>query len=157
MLGADIRVAVMTSMSIGTLGLNLIKSFEGLRLTAYKDVVGIWTIGYGHTLTAKSGMVIDQACAESLLRADLIDAQEAVDTYVKVPLTQYQYDALVSLVFNIGTGAFSRSTLCKRINAREDQWRIGAEFLRWVYAGGKKIKGLENRRIEERKLYLGLV
>lgn len=147
----------MSDMKIGTLGLNLIKSFEGLRLTAYKDVVGIWTIGYGHTRTAKAGMVIDQVGAESLLMADLVEAQDAVDTYVNVPLTQYQYDALVSLVFNIGTGAFSRSTICKRINSREEQWRIGAEFLRWVYAGGKKIKGLENRRVEERRLYLGMV
>lgn len=147
----------MTNMTIGTLGLNLIKNFEGLRLTAYKDVVGIWTIGYGHTRTAKSGMVIDQSVAESLLKADLIDAEESVNSYVHVVLTQYQFDALVSLVFNIGTGAFSRSTLCKRINVREEQWRIGAEFLRWVYAGGKKIKGLENRRVEERRLYLGLV
>lgn len=147
----------MTNMTIGTLGLNLIKNFEGLRLTAYKDVVGIWTIGYGHTRTAKSGMVISESVAESLLKADIIYAEEAVNTYVHVALTQYQFDALVSLVFNIGTGAFSRSTLCKKINGREDQWRIGAEFLRWVYAGGKKIKGLENRRIEERRLYLGLV
>lgn len=147
----------MTNMTVGALGLNLIKNFEGLRLAAYKDIVGIWTIGYGHTRTAKSGMVIDQSVAESLLKADLIDAEAAVNNYVNVELTQYQFDALVSLAFNIGTGAFSRSTLCKRINGREEQWRIGAEFLRWVYAGGKKIKGLDNRRVEERRLYLGIV
>jgi lysozyme len=142
-------------VKISSRGLDLIKRFEGLRLTAYKDAVGVWTIGYGHTRTAAAGQVIDIDRAESLLISDASEAEDAINRLVRQPLDQGEYDALVSLVFNIGASAFSRSTLLRLLNSKSEPWRIGAEFLRWVYASGKRLRGLERRRLAERAMYLG--
>jgi lysozyme len=142
-------------MNISDAGLTLITGFEKLRLTAYLDAVGVWTIGYGHTRSALPGMQISEARALDLLSQDVQDAESSVQRFVRVPLTQYQFDALVSLVFNIGGGAFKSSTILRLINERAEPLRIGAEFKRWVYGNGKKLGGLELRRAAERRMYLG--
>lgn len=142
-------------MNISRAGLELITGFEKLRLTAYLDAVGVWTIGFGHTRSAVSGMQISEARAWDLLSQDVEDAEYAVQRLVRVPLTQYQFDALVSFAFNIGGGAFKSSTMLRLINERADPMRIGAEFKRWVYGNGKKLGGLEVRRAAERRMYLG--
>ena len=139
---------------INKAGLDLIKSFEGLRLKAYKDAVGVWTIGYGHTKTATPGTVISEPEAEALLRNDLAEAQGAVERLVKQPLTDNEYAALVSFVFNLGSGNLSRSTLLRRLNVGD---RKGAadQFLVWNKAGGKVLAGLTRRRQAERTLFMG--
>ena len=139
-------------MSLSQSGLNLIKSHEGLRTTAYKDPVGVWTIGYGHTGTAKPGQKITEAQAEQLLRQDVGWAEAAVRKNVKVPLTQGQFDALVSFTFNLGAGALSRSTLLKKLNAG-DYAGAQAEFGKFVHAGGRVLPGLVRRRNEEAQMF----
>ncbi|MHB0805997.1 lysozyme [Stutzerimonas nitrititolerans] len=133
-------------------GIDLIKSFEGLRLTAYDDGVGVQTIGYGHTKGVKPGMKITENWAEELLRDDLAEFEAAVNGLVKVRLCQHQFDALVSLVFNIGPGAFSDSTLLRLLNAGlyDD---AALQFVRWNKGGGKVLSGLTRRRMAERKLF----
>lgn len=142
-------------MRVGSAGLDLIKGFEKLRLTAYLDAVGIWTIGYGHTRSALSGMQISEARALMLLDQDLDIAESAINRLVRVPLKQNEFDALVSLVFNIGADAFKTSTILRLLNERADPARVAAEFMRWVYAKGKKLAGLERRRAAERLLFQG--
>lgn len=142
-------------MNISKAGLDLITSIEQLRLTAYRDAVGVWTIGYGHTRWAVEGMQISAAKALEWLAGDVAEAEAAINRLVTVPLEQHQFDALVSFVFNVGVGAFKTSTILRLINDRADSMAIGAEFLRWVYAKGKKLAGLETRRRKERLLYLG--
>lgn len=134
-------------------GLDLIKHYEGLHLTAYLDAVGVPTIGYGHTRTAKLGQKIDSNTAEALLRSDLREAERAVLRLIKVPLTDGQFDALVSFTFNLGSGALQRSTLRAKIN-RGDYDGASSEFRKWVFAGGKKLRGLERRRMAEVDLFL---
>lgn len=140
-------------MVVSPAGISLIEQFEGLRLTAYKDPVGIWTIGYGHTLTAKPGMTITKAKAEGLLREDLILAQTAIDSKVRTVLTQYEYDALACFTFNVGAGAFANSTLLHLLNAG-DKTGAAEQFLRWDHAGGRVLTGLVARRRAERQLFL---
>lgn len=140
--------------------IELIKRHEGLRLTAYKPTPNdVWTIGYGHTKTTKQGMKITEAGADALLRQDIVWVEDVIKRYVKVPLTQNQYDALASLIFNIGEGQFSRSTVLKRLNDRD---YIGAAdaFLMWNKQRNRTtgqlepLKGLTRRREEERELFL---
>lgn len=136
---------------------NIVKEFEGLRLKAYQDVVGIWTIGYGDTRGVTKGMTITKEEAEKRLTERLKEFEGYVDEYVKAKLTQNQYDALVSLVYNIGPVNFRDSTLLKKLNAT-DYAGAADEFLRWNKAGvrGKlrEIEGLTNRRKKERELFL---
>jgi lysozyme len=135
-------------------GLELIKSFEGLRLKAYKCPAGVWTIGYGHTRGVKEGDVISEGEAEEMLRQDLVSFEINTRAAIIPKLTEYQHDALTSLAYNIGMGNFRKSTLLRIINmgitARED---IEGQFMRWVYAGGKKLPGLVRRRTAEVELY----
>ncbi len=133
-------------------GIDFIKRHEALRLNAYLDAVGVWTIGYGHTKTAKKGMAITEAEAEKLLVNDLKTAEEEINSH-NLPLKQHQFDALVSFVFNVGTGAFRTSTLLKRIKEDVNHPDIPNQFNRWVYGGGKVLPGLVRRRNEEAKLY----
>lgn len=126
-------------------GLDHIKRWEGLRLRAYQDTGDVWTIGYGHTKTAKPGMTITEPEAERLLMQDVGWAQEAVSELVDVPLSQHQYDAMVDFMFNIGEEQFGESTLLKRLDA-SDYDAVPDELRRWVYDNGKYIKGLANRR-----------
>ena len=142
-----------SARQIGKEGLELIKRWEGCRLKAYKDIVGVWTIGYGSTGPhVKPNMTITAQEAEDLLQKDLDRFEEAVDKSV-ADATQNEFDAMVSLAFNIGTNAFKNSTLVRRYNSGNKQGAADA-FLMWVNAGGKKVKGLVNRRTEERKLFL---
>ena len=133
-------------------GLDLIKSFEGLRLSAYKDVVGVVTIGYGTTSGVKMGDTITKERAEELLREDVARFESQVLRLVKVPLTQGQHDALVSFVYNLGAGNLSNSTLLRLLNAG-DYAGAAAQFDRWNKAGGKVLAGLVRRRAAERALF----
>lgn len=134
-------------------GVELIKKFEGLRLTAYQDSVGVWTIGYGHTRTAREGMKITEPEAEALLRDDLADAESDVSRMVSVPLNDNQFAALVSFVFNLGGNNFAFSTLRKMLNKGLYEG-AGKQFARWNKAGGKVLPGLSRRRDAERELFL---
>jgi len=134
-------------------GMNLIKAFEGLRLAAYQDSVGIWTDGYGHTHNVKKGDMITQEQADRFLKEDLAVAELSIVTNVKVPLSQNQFDALASFIFNLGSGNFTQSTLLKKLNAG-DYAGAANEFGRWVQAGGKTLPGLVKRRAAERELFL---
>lgn len=138
--------------------LELIKSFEGLELTAYKDAVGVWTIGYGHTAMAgapapKAGMKLTVKEAEDLLLRDLIKYEQPVRNYVTVPLNDNQYGALVSFCYNLGGGNLKQSTLLKRVNAK-DFAGAAKEFAKWNKAGGKVLKGLTRRRAAEAALFI---
>ena len=133
-------------------GIALIKEFEGLRLKAYKCPGGVWTIGYGHTAGVKSGMVITEAQAEEYLKADLI-AFERYLNGLGLALNQNQFDALVSFIYNVGTGNFSNSTLLRKVRANPQDNSIMDEFLRWVYSKGRVLPGLQRRRLAEMKLY----
>ncbi len=133
-------------------GIALIKEFEGLRLKAYLCPGGIWTIGYGHTAGVKPGMVISEAQVEEYLKADLI----AFENYLNglgLAINQNQFDALVSFIYNVGTGNFSSSTLLRKVRANPQDNSIMDEFLRWVYSKGRVLPGLQRRRLAEMKLY----
>jgi GH24 family phage-related lysozyme (muramidase) len=132
--------------------LALIQQWEGLRLDAYQDIGGIWTIGYGSTTGVTAGMRITEAEATERLRRDLATAEAAVERAVKVDLTDNQFGALVSLVFNIGAGAFRSSSLLRRLNAG-DYDSVPAEMARWNKVGGKVVRGLANRRAAEAGLW----
>ena len=133
-------------------GIALIKEFEGQRLKAYKCPGGVWTIGYGHTAGVKPGMVITEAQAEEYLKADLI-AFERYLNGLGLALNQNQFDALVSFIYNVGTGNFSNSTLLRKVRANPQENSIMDEFLRWVYSKGRVLHGLQRRRLAEMKLY----
>lgn len=134
-------------------GIDLIKSFESCRLTAYQDSVGVWTIGYGHTSGVYAGMTITQAQADTFLRQDLATAENAVNSKVTISITQNMFDALVSLTFNIGSGKFGTSTLLKKLN-QGDINGAADEFDRWIYAGEQVLAGLVRRRAAEKAMFL---
>ena len=125
-----------------------IKKFEGVRLTAYQDAKGVWTIGYGHTKDVKKGDQITQYQAEQFLRDDL-QKFEAVANKCANLNTQGRYDAVVDFIYNCGPANFNSSTLKKYIESRRATWEIQEQFLRWVNASGKKLGGLVSRRIWE--------
>lgn len=140
--------------------INIIKEHEGLRLVAYLPTPNdVWTIGYGHTKTARQGMKITPKQAEELLYSDLDWVEKVIATKVKVPLNQNQYDALASLIFNIGGTAFGKSTVLRKLNARDYQGAADA-FRMWNKQKNRStgklepLKGLTRRREEERKLFL---
>lgn len=140
--------------NISQRGVELIKQFEGYSSRRYLDSAGKPTIGYGHLIKTNENLYqITESGAESILRKDVERAEKAVLQLVKVSLTQNQYDALVSFTFNLGEGSLKQSTLLKKLNYGNYKGSA-AEFDRWVYAGGKKIKGLEKRRKKERELFL---
>ncbi|CAI1079295.1 Phage-related lysozyme (muraminidase) [Serratia entomophila] len=140
-------------MIIDVNGLKLIKHFEGLRLRAYQCSANVWSIGYGHTAGVGPDDVITEGQAISFLRQDVAESERAVNQYVHVPLTQNQFDALVSFVFNLGVGNFRTSTLLKKLNAG-DYDGAAQEFGRWIHAGGKALPGLVRRREAESALFL---
>lgn len=142
------------AMLIATIFLGGKDGVEGRKYEAYKDVAGVWTVCDGHTGTDIIGgkTYNDQEC-DRLLWKDLQPAKRTVDSQVKVPLGEYQRAALYSFVFNVGSDAFSKSTLLKKLN-RGDQEGACEEMRRWVYAGGMKWKGLQNRREMERSMCL---
>lgn len=140
-------------MRTSSSGLRLVAGFEGLRTRAYPDAASppVWTIGYGHT-PARKGQVVSQARALQLLRKDLAIAENAVNRLVKVPINQHRFDALVSFVFNVGTGAFAKSTLLRLLN-KGDYRGASGQFGVWNKAGAGPLKGLTDRRAIERKLF----
>lgn len=142
------------AMKISNDGINLIKNFEGCRLTAYRCPAGVWTIGYGHTgKDVKEGLKITKEQAEELLKKDLKSFELSVNNCIKIPLTQGQFDALVSFSYNVGTGALRNSTLLKLLNQGKIE-SAAKEFDKWVNAGGKKLSGLVKRRKAEKELFL---
>lgn len=139
-------------------GIALIKQFEGCKLTAYQDSVGVWTIGYGWTQPVdgkpiRAGMTIKQETAERLLKTGLVSYESDVSRLVKVGVTQGQFDALVSFTYNLGARSLSTSTLLRKLNAG-DYAGAADEFMRWNKAGGKVLNGLTRRREAERALFL---
>lgn len=140
-------------MKTSATGIELIKKYEGCVLTTYKCPSGVLTIGYGHTKNVKQGMTITKAQAEEYLKSDLVVYETAVNNYVKVPISQNQFDALVSFSFNCGTGALKTSTLLEKLNAK-DYNGAAKEFLRWNKSRGKVLNGLVKRRTEEMTLFL---
>ena len=147
----------MNDFKYSDAGMALTKSFEGLRLTAYQDVAGIWTIGYGHVGPAiLAGMTIGEADAEALLRADLAEAVTCVNRAVRVTITQNQFDAMVDFCFNAGRGNFLQSTLLRKVNLK-DFAGAAVQFGLWVHAGGEVVSGLVRRRKAEAVLFMEVV
>ena len=144
--------------SLSDNGMKLLEQFEGLRLEAYLDSASIATIGFGSIKypngnKVKLGDKITKAQAKEYKLHDLKEFENTVNTSVKFPLTQNQYDALVSLSYNIGSGAFKNSTLLKKLNS--GNYKGAAEqFLVWNKVNSKKVQGLVNRREAERNLFL---
>ena len=139
-------------MQISKAGLDLIKEFEGLYLKAYRCPAGVPTIGYGHTAGVAMGQTITQQQADDYLRRDVRQFERAVERQVSVPLTQGQFDALVSFAFNLGEGALAQSTLLRLLNAG-DYAGAAAQFDRWNKASGRVLPGLVRRRAAERALF----
>lgn len=143
-------------MKTSDVGRKLIETFEGLRLTAYQDQGGVWTIGYGHTGDVYQGETITQAQADNYLGIDLHHIENTIYLNVKISLNQNQFDALVSLIYNIGGGNFTKSTLLKLLN-NSDFMGAGNQFLVWDKVGGIVNSGLAARRVAERQLFLKAV
>jgi len=143
-------------VEISEKGLQLVKNFEGCRLTAYFDAVGVLTIGWGHTgVDVTPGKTITQEQAEEMLLSDLGRFERGVETAVVVGITQGQFDALVSFAYNLGLGALRESTLLRKLNMGD---YIGAadEFGKWVHAGSQVLPGLVRRRAAEAALFSGV-
>jgi len=139
---------------INSAGIKLITAFEGCDLNAYRDSVGVWTIGYGHTEAVQEGMTISQAQAEQFLQADLKMFEHAVEEAVTVEIDENQFAALVSFSFNLGAGSLFESTLLQLLNAG-DVFGATAEFPKWNKAGGQPLLGLTRRRKAEQALFSG--
>jgi len=141
-------------MKMGKKGIDLIKHFEGFRSTVYRCAAGVPTLGFGSTygITMDSPPITEEEGIE-LLMLDIAKFERAVERLITVPLNQNQFDALVSFSFNLGSGSLQNSTLRRRVN-RSEYERAAEEFPRWVFAGGRKLKGLVRRRYAERELFL---
>jgi lysozyme len=143
-------------MKTNSAGLKIIKESEGLRLKAYKCPAGVWTIGYGHTKGVREGDVITEEEAEELLQKDLEITEHFITriaSRLKKPIDGNQFSALVSFVYNIGTGAFKRSTLYTLLLNNPDDADIHQEFNKWVYVNHVVMPGLVTRRQKEADLY----
>lgn len=142
-------------MNVSAKGLELIKRFEGCRLTSYKDVGGVWTVGWGTTGPhVGPGLTITQAQADTWLQEHVDKFAAGVRDLLKVAVNQNQFDALVSFSYNVGLSAFQSSTLLRLLNDGADVSVVASEFLRWTKVDGKVIEGLKNRREAERELFL---
>ena len=155
---ADMLGLAIDQMVVSLFGVDIICGFEGKRLAAYDDGAGVWTIGFGTTvypngIKVKKGDTCTEAQAKAYMAHDLKKFESAVNNTVKVPLNQNQFDALVSLAYNIGTNAFSKSTLVKKLNANDIRGAAD-QFDVWVNAGGKRMQGLVNRRAREKALFI---
>jgi lysozyme len=143
----------------GTAGIEMIKFFEGFRSAPYKCPAGIPTIGYGATFypDGKKVTMVDKAITEQegtvLLQNMLVSFEKYVDSYCVDTITQNQFDALVSFAYNLGPANLKSSTLLKKVNANPEDETIHLEFMKWVKAGGKTLKGLVRRREAESQLY----
>jgi lysozyme len=146
-------------MKIGNKGLRLIKEFEGCKLTSYKCPAGVWTIGIGSTRysdgsAVKQGQTLVNEEAALLLLSKTLTSYEHAVNAIKVDLTQNEFDALVSLTYNIGAGNLASSTLVKMLKAGDPKSEIAQQFLRWDKANGKPLAGLTRRRNAEAELFL---
>lgn len=141
-------------------GIALIKRFEGRALRKYVCPAGYWTIGYGHLIKKQEMSLFEEGItamrAESLLREDLYPVEKHVLQLIACPLSDNQYAALISFAFNLGSGALQSSTLRSKLNRKSgpDYRSAADEFPKWIYGGGKRLKGLETRRAAERMLFL---
>ena len=147
------RKALVT-LALSALGLVGIAAHEGYSDKAYQDIVGIWTIGFGTTKDVKPADKIDPVKALQRKAEDIVKFEGAIKQCVTVPLHQHEYDAYVSLAYNIGPGAFCNSTLVKRLN-QQDYAGACREILRWNRAGGRVVKGLAVRREIEYRQCIG--
>jgi lysozyme len=144
------------SLSYSDKGLTLTQQCEGLRLEAYQDSVGVWTVGYGHTGSdVRKGLTISEEQASDLLKKDVATAVAAVNRLVTVSLSQNQFDALVDFVFNLGASRLAGSKLLRKVNAG-DFAGAAEQFLAWVRAGNQILPGLVTRRKAERALFLAM-
>jgi lysozyme len=146
-------------MKIGNKGLRLIKEFEGCKLTSYKCPAGVWTIGIGSTRysdgsAVKQGQTLVNEEAALLLLSKTLTSYEHAVNAIKVDLTQNEFDALVSLTYNIGAGNLASLTLVKMLKAGDPKSEIAQQFLRWDKANGKPLAGLTRRRNAEAELFL---
>lgn len=139
-------------MRTNTAGVEIIKKFEGCRLDSYLCPAEKWTVGYGHTKTAKPRQTITQDKADFLLALDLADAEAAVSSIVTVPLNENQFSALVSFTFNLGAGALKKSTLLKKLNAG-NYASVPEQLRRWIHIGSAPSLGLVRRRKAEIELW----
>ena len=140
-------------MNISDKGIELNKNFEGCELHAYKDNVGVLTIGYGHTGSdVAEGQTVTEEEAEEILRKDLTKFEDYVKNYVECELNQEQFDALVAWTFNLGPGNLKSSTLLKRLN-ENDYDDVPNQIRRWNRAGGEVVSGLVRRRNSEAHLF----
>lgn len=140
-------------MMTSAAGIAALSTSEGRKLVAYQDGEGVWTIGRGITEGVFPGMMITDDEEQRMFSATLAPREQAVTRLVKVPMTQSQFDALVSLVYNIGAGAFASSTLLRLLNAG-DYLGAADQFLRWDMDNGKHVPGLLARRKRERTVFL---
>lgn len=145
-------------MKLNKTGYDLIKQFEGCKLTAYQDSVGVWTIGYGSTYyenmqKVKQGDKVSQQRANEIFEFVASRFARNVDDIITSKPTQNQFNAVVSLAYNIGLGNFQKSTLLKKLNKNPNDKTIKDEFMKWVNAGGRKLQGLVNRRKKEAEIY----
>ena len=135
-------------------GLNFIAGNEGTRTKAYRDSGGVWTIGVGHTgKHVHKGMVITKERAQELLGIDVVHAENAVNHYVDIEITQNQFDALVDFTFNLGAGALHGSTLLRKLN-KDDIEGAAKEFKYWCHVNHRKNEGVLARRKRDKKVFL---
>ena len=132
-------------MKISEEGIELLKKFEGCKLEAYQDSVGVWTIGYGHTKGVYKGMTISQDDAEEMLEEEMEEYEGYIEEYVEVPLSQNEFDALVCWVYNLGPTNLRNSTLLMVLNQSKFD-EVPEQIKRWNKAGGEVLKGLVSRR-----------
>lgn len=143
----------MCNFTYSDAGFDLTKKFEGLRLAAYQDQVGVWTIGYGHTgREVHGGMLITEGQADTLLHSDVAGAVACVNRAITGTISQSQFDALVDFAFNLGCGSLLSSTLLRHVNAGEFDL-AAPQFLLWDHAGGVVVPGLLARRQAEMALF----
>jgi lysozyme len=149
----------MKITKIGQKGLELIKSFEGLKLKPYLCPAGIATLGFGNTYYPDGTKVkltdaaITKEKAEELLKHLVVSYEKAVDSFCRDDISQNQFDALVSFAYNVGVGNLQKSTLIKKVNANPQDPTIRAEFMKWNKAAGRVLTGLTRRRTAEANLY----
>jgi lysozyme len=142
----------VNNLTYSQAGYALTEKFEGLSLTAYQDIVGVWTNGYGNTHGVIPGSTITLKQAVDDLTSNIAGSEYVVNRVVLVPLRQGQFDACVDFVFNLGAGNFQSSTLLRKLNAK-DYAGASAEFPKWNHAGGREVAGLTRRRLAEQQLF----
>lgn len=152
-MGLKTRIGVTIAAGAVSIATAVVSFYEGFEPTAYRDPVGIPTICYGHTATVRMGQTLSKSECMALLEADLGHAFRAVDRRTQVELAPPTRAALASFVYNVGEGAFARSTLLRKLNAGDLRGACH-ELSRWVYAGGRKLNGLIKRRATELELCL---